>query len=116
MTTTRRTFFGLAAAGIAGAAASKVGQSAAQQVTLPAAARAAVSLERARDRIRDLAGHVSIGRRHQRRGRVNGRCIHDGVQVIAELLLRGPQDRLPAAPHAAGRTRRRGAARIIHRD
>jgi hypothetical protein len=72
------------------------GQSAAQQVTLPAAARTAVTLERGRDRIRDLAGRVSFGRRHQRRGRVNGRRIHDGVKVIAELLLRGPQDRLPS--------------------
>jgi hypothetical protein len=56
----------------------------------------AVSLERGRDRIRDLAGHISTGRRHQRRGRVDRRCIYGSVEEIAELLLRGLQNRRPS--------------------
>ena len=57
----------------------------------------------------------SVGTGHQSE-QTAWRRIHDGVEVIAELLLRGPQNRLPAAPHAAGRARRRGATCAIHRD
>ena len=64
-----------------------------------------MSLKRGRDRVRDLAGHVSFGCRHQRRGRVDSRCICGSVEEIAELILCGSQNRRPAAPPAAGRTR-----------
>jgi len=63
-------------------------ESAAQQMVLPAAASAAVSLKRGRDRIRDLAGRMSSGHWRQRRGRVTWRCIRGSVEEIAGLLLR----------------------------
>ena len=62
------------------------GESAAQKVTLPIAARAAVSLKRGRDRICDLVGYVSIACRHQSRGQVNWRCIYNSVEEIAARL------------------------------
>jgi hypothetical protein len=79
-------------------------------MVLPAAARAAVSLKRGRDRIRDLVGHIGSGRCPERCGRASWRCIHGSVEEIAELLLRGLQNRRPVAPPVAGRTLRRGAA------
>jgi hypothetical protein len=74
------------------------GESAAQQMALPAAARAAVSLKRGRDRIRDLLGQ--IGGACLRLGRAIWRGIHGSVEEMAELVLHGLADR----------TRRRGAA------
>jgi hypothetical protein len=79
-------------------------ESAAQKVTLPIAARAAVSLKRGRDGICDLVGYVSIACRHQSRGRVSWRCIYNRVKEIGELLLRIVQNCGPAAPHEAGWT------------
>ncbi len=66
-------------------------------MTLPAAARAALSLKCGRNRIRDLAGQVGGHRRH---GRVTWRGSHGSIDEMAELVLRGP----------AERTRRCGAA------
>jgi hypothetical protein len=87
------------------------GESTAQQVILPFAAGAAVSLQRGCDRIRHLARYVSISRRYHRWDRGTWRCINDGIEEIAELLLCFPQNRLAAAPHSAGWIRWRGAAR-----
>jgi hypothetical protein len=70
-------------------------KSATEKVTLPLTARTAVSLKRSRDRICNLASHISIGRRHQSRSRVDWRCIYDSVEKSAELLLRIPAGPLP---------------------
>jgi hypothetical protein len=63
------------------------GESAADQVTRPCAKRAAVSLQRCRDRIRHLDRYVSINRRYHNRGRGTWRCTDDSIDEIAELLL-----------------------------